>query len=135
LRQRQRPQENTDFGQFTIEVPGTWDKVKRQGIDSYVGQIAIDRTDTLNFDLGWYSSDLTEDPNLQDTTLSTTIDHRKATIVRPKKSGLGTTGVVIDSLWVAGSGIDRFQINGHNLKSDNQRLFLEAIKTLRFKRK
>jgi hypothetical protein len=130
-----RDKKSLDFGRFTIEVPGTWDKVKRKGIDSYVGQIAIDENDTLNFDLGWYSSDLTDDPNLQDSVSWATIDNRKAKIVRPKKSGLGTTGVSIDSLWRAGSGIDRFQINGKNLKSDNERLFLEAIKTLRFKSK
>jgi len=160
-----------DFGRFTIEVPKTWEKVKQRGIDSYVGQIAVDRSDTLNFDLGWYSSDLTERPDyridegkiyllnqeltkdtliyefvgttdtvdvddfFKDSVSWTTIDNKKAKLVQPKKSGLGTTGVYIDSLWTAGSGTDKFQINGQNLKSNNERLFLEAIKTLRFKSK
>jgi hypothetical protein len=144
-------------------------------MDSYIGQIAIDETDTLTFDLGWYSSALVESPPyriygtekgsevhvineakstadsvvyefvgmmidvnlnqfMQDTSVYTTIDNRRAKIVSPKKTGTGTTGVYIDSLWTAGSGIDRFQINGQNLKPENERLVLEAIRTLRFKR-
>jgi len=49
-----------DFGAFTIETPSGWTKIKAQGVDSYVGRIAIDDNDTLEFDLGWYSNDLTE---------------------------------------------------------------------------
>jgi hypothetical protein len=164
-----------EFAQFTIEVPSTWGKVKLRGIDSFVGLIAIDETDTLSFDLGWYSNSLEEsqciiyetdegnqvhvlnedrstpgypvyefvgmttevDINtfMKDTAMYSVIDNRKAKIVKPKKSGAGTTGVYFDSLWVAGSGIDRFQINGRNLKPDNERLVLEAIQTLRFRRK
>ena len=50
-----------DFKAFTIEVPSTWKKVKDQGIDSYVGSIAIDSVDTVRFDLGVWSNSLTED--------------------------------------------------------------------------
>ena len=49
-----------DFGSFTIETPDKWTKIKTQGTDSYVGRMAIDNTDTLHFDLGWYSNSLTE---------------------------------------------------------------------------
>jgi hypothetical protein len=49
-----------DFGAFTIQTPGHWKKMILQGTDSYVGAIVIDSTDTLMFDLGWYSNDLTE---------------------------------------------------------------------------
>jgi len=173
-----------DFGSFTIDVPSTWDKISQKGVDSYVGQIAIDSTDTLNFDLGWYANDLTEKrkylieknhvyltketnktifeldhagnvvdslPNiiemewighvdsvdlnklLNDTVSWTIIDNRKAKLVRPKISGIGTTGIYIDSLWKSGSGTDKFQINGKGLEPDNERLFLQAIRTLRFK--
>jgi hypothetical protein len=156
-------------GRFEIEVPKTWDTVKQKNIGRYLGQIAIDNTDTLNFELGWYSDDLTERPDYRieeegiyllnekksndtliyefvgtkdsidvkdfykDSVSWTTIDRRKAILVLPKKSGLGTTGVYIDSLWTVGSEKYQFQINGKNLKMDNQRLFLEAIRTLRFK--
>src|SRR5436190_475307 len=49
-----------DFGAFTIEVPKSWTKVKRQGVDSYAGEIAIDSVDTIGFDLGNWSNTLTE---------------------------------------------------------------------------
>jgi len=53
-----------DFGLFTLEVPYKWQQVKQNGIESYVGAIAVDNTDTLYFDLGMYSNTLTE-PNIQ----------------------------------------------------------------------
>ncbi|WP_367331403.1 hypothetical protein [Sphingobacterium multivorum] len=49
-----------DFGLFTLEVPYKWQQVKQNGIDSYVGAIAVDNNDTLYFDLGMYSNSLTE---------------------------------------------------------------------------
>jgi hypothetical protein len=67
---------------------------------------------------------------MRDTALYTVIDNRKAMIARPKKAGKGTTGVYFDSVWVAGSDTDRFQISGQDLKPDNEQLVLEAIKTL-----
>jgi hypothetical protein len=36
-----------DFGSFTIETPQTWKPVEEKGVDSYVGKISIDSTDTL----------------------------------------------------------------------------------------
>ncbi|MCS4163058.1 MULTISPECIES: hypothetical protein [Sphingobacterium] len=53
-----------DFGLFTLEVPYKWRQVKQNGIDSYIGAIAVGNTDTLYFDLGLYSNSLTE-PNIQ----------------------------------------------------------------------
>ena len=60
------------------------------------------------------------------------IDNKNAKIVRPKRSGIGITGVYIDSLWVAGCGIDRFCLSGNNLKPKNERILLEALKTIKF---
>lgn len=162
-----------DLGAFTIDAPTSWHPVKQAGIDSYVGQIAIDDGDTLFFDLGWYSNDLSEDQlftvhekniylldeellhkkdSLVYTFVGTTdsinvnryfkdsitweiIDNRRAKIVRPKKTGIGTTGIFIDSVWQAGSAVDRFQINGKNLKPENEKQFLTSIRTLKFTRK
>ncbi|WP_426791885.1 hypothetical protein [Sphingobacterium sp. WOUb80] len=53
-----------NFGLFTLEAPYKWQQVKQNGIDSYVGAIAVDNIDTLYFDLGMYSNTLTE-PNIQ----------------------------------------------------------------------
>jgi hypothetical protein len=154
-----------NFGSFTIEVPNSWTKLKGKGVDSYVGRIAIDNVDTVDFDLGWYSNKLTEDAqqivgrskfrdndkldtseigkvrnqNREDTDIYIknkiswdTIDGRKAKIVSPIKSGIGTTGIYIDSLWISGSDVDRFNLYGNNLKPSNEQLFLVALKTLKF---
>lgn len=60
------------------------------------------------------------------------IDGRKAKIIEAKKPGDGMTGIYIDSVWRAGSGIDRFQMNGTNLTPENQRDLLAAFQTLKF---
>jgi hypothetical protein len=156
-----------DFGSFSVETPNGWTKIKEKGIDSYVGRIAIDKTDTLEFNLGWYSNKLNEDdPTILDSSMIgaidtsiadikdiifvknralvdpdkykknnfswDTIDGRKAKIVFPRQSGIGTTGIYIDSLWQSGSDVDRFNLYGVNLKPDNERLFLAALKMLKF---
>ncbi|WP_143165060.1 hypothetical protein [Chryseolinea serpens] len=64
----------------------------------------------------------------------TTVDGRKAKIISPKRTGQGLTGIYIDSVWMAGSARDRFQMNGRNLNAENERLLLKAFETLRFKK-
>jgi hypothetical protein len=49
-----------DFGQFKITVPENWNRYESKGIDSYVGGIITDTNDTLSFDFGRYSSDLSK---------------------------------------------------------------------------
>lgn len=151
-----------DFGYFTIETPQSWTKVQVRGIDSYVGRIAIDNKDTLDFDLGWYSDDLSEYSefknffggktyyiNKYDTSAKLvdsselhkivksniswdTIDGRRAKILSPIHSGVGMTGIYIDSLWQAGSDIDKFNLYGNNLKPENEKALLTTLKTLKF---
>ncbi|WP_426791855.1 hypothetical protein [Sphingobacterium sp. WOUb80] len=50
------PTKTMDFGLFTLEAPYKWQQVKQNGIDSYVGAIAVDKRDTLYFDMGMYSN-------------------------------------------------------------------------------
>ena len=154
-----------DFGSFSIVTPNGWTKIKAQGADSYVGRIAIDNTDTIDFDLGWYSNTLTElEPQIIERSMLRnmdvldtsqfiivnsrkgvdpdkykknniswdTIDGRKAKIIFPRQSGIGTTGIFIDSLWQSGSDVDRFNLYGDNLKPVNEKQFLQALKTLKF---
>lgn len=64
-----------------------------------------------------------------------TIDGYKAKIVTPKKPGLGTTGVYIDSLWKSGDKVDGFVLTGENLTSKQQQQLQAAIKSLKFNRK
>ena len=129
-----------DYGYFTILVPESWKQVNVKGIDSFVGEINIDSTTVINFDLGWYSNSLSEGrsttyysvesgniyipditikQNLKDPTHwkyfgkadsnkveklkreHTTwfnIGNYRAKLITPKRIGLGTTGVYIDSL-------------------------------------
>ena len=49
-----------DFGQFRITVPEKWNKFESNGIDSYVGGIITNDNDTLKFDFGRYSGDLSK---------------------------------------------------------------------------
>ncbi|WP_157449799.1 hypothetical protein [Croceitalea dokdonensis] len=53
-----------DYGAFEITVPKTWLEYEIKGIDSYVNGLITDKNDTLIFDLGWYSPDLTKNPEL-----------------------------------------------------------------------
>jgi hypothetical protein len=153
-----------DFGEFSIVTPKFWKKIKLKSIDSYAGGIAIDETDTLYFDLGRYSNDLSEYVELkmedgktyyidaydtaQNVTLydSTnkdkvvkskitweTINGRRAKLLTPIKSGIGTTGIYIDSLRTDTLTFYKFNFYGTNLKSKNEILTLTAIRTIKFK--
>ncbi|MFV8226903.1 hypothetical protein [Christiangramia aquimixticola] len=53
-----------DFDSFTMTVPVKWNRYKIKGTDSFVGGLITDKNDTLIFDLGWYSEDLTKNPEL-----------------------------------------------------------------------
>ncbi len=150
-----------DFGRFTIETPNSWIKINEQGIDSYVGRIVVDSTDTLDFDLGWYSTPLLDydsgefngrmyfvskygrQDKLLDSSISRkhlilsrtiidTINGRKAEVVSPIKPGIGITGIYIDSLWQSGNEMDKFMLYGINLKPENEQLVLDAFQTIKF---
>ena len=60
------------------------------------------------------------------------INSVNAKVVTPKKVGIGMTGVYFESKKANGKGI-RFQISGYNLSEKNQKEFLKAIRTLKFK--
>lgn len=166
-----QPKGNTktmNFGSFTIEIPHSWQQVKVNGIDSDVGSIAIDNKDTLHFDLGWYSYNLTEgepwiversvvenfqpgvdtsemiivessryiDPDKykKQNVSWDSIDGRTAKIVYPRRSGNGFTGVYIDTLWISKSRVVKFNLYGRNLKPENEKVFLNALRTLKFQK-
>jgi hypothetical protein len=144
------------LGSFTIETPQSWRHIEVNGIDSYVGNIAIDSIDTLSFELGWYSDKLYEydqpimdssmiesldtnfvDPSAiifvkfsmlvdpdkyrADKVMWDAIDGKAAKIVYPRRSGVGITGIYIDSLSLTGKGVNRFNLYGTNLKPENEK--------------
>lgn len=119
-----------DFEKFTIQVPGTWNGSPQQGFDSFVGQIETSDKELINFDLGRYSNKLNVDAGTHDIYF-VTIDNKRAKIVKPKDFGSGTTGVYFDSLEITKS--EKFQISGRGLSSINQKFFLAAIETLKFR--
>jgi hypothetical protein len=100
-----------------------------QGYDSFVGRIKINEQEKISIDLGWYSSELNVDNSTHNITVKT-INNKDAKIVTPRTFQLGTTGVYFDSLDIQKT---RFQMSGIDLSAENQRLFLTAIETLRFK--
>lgn len=133
-----------DYGAFTIQTPENWYKVSLWGYDSYVGAIVIDSTDTIRFDIGSYSNNLPNDNQIYDISFQV-IDGHKAKIVSPKKSTQGIVGIYIDSLkpsgnylngvWRYDNEIDKFNLYGENLTPENEKLFLLAIRTLRFSKR
>ena len=119
-----------DFGQFTIEVPGSWNSVAKTGYDSFVGGIRINDNTELNFDLGLYSSKLDVDPGSHEITW-TTIDGRKAKLVRSQVAGEGTTGVYFDSL--ESGALVKFQMNAQHVNPAIQQQLMTAFSTINFK--
>jgi hypothetical protein len=60
------------------------------------------------------------------------IDHYKAKLITPKKVGIGTTGIYIDSLWKTGDNADGFVLSADNLTAKEQQQLITAIRTLKF---
>lgn len=122
-------QKTLDVEKFTIIIPSTWNLEELQGYDSFVKQIRINEQEKISIDLGWYSSNLNVDDSTHDIT-NKIIDNKSAKIVKPKNFQQGTTGVYFDSLDIQKT---KLQMSGVNLSAGNQRLFLTAIETLKFK--
>ena len=118
-----------DVNRFTIIIPTTWKLEEVKGYDSFVREITINEQEKINIDLGWYSSNLNVDNATHDITFKP-IDNRNAKIVRPKNFQPGITGVYFDSLDIQKT---KLQISGVDLSEGNQRLFLNAIETLKFR--
>lgn len=128
---------------FTIDAPKQWKSIEVKGVDSFVGLIVVSSSDTLEFDLGYYSNSLTEmeDENnegnsiVKSNVVYDNFDGKKVKILKPKRVGVGITGIYIDSLWKVKSDIVRFNLYGSNLTSRSQNELLRAIKSLKFYRK
>lgn len=119
-----------DFEKFTIQLPEDWNTSTQVGYDSFVGQIEINDKEKIAFDLGPYSNPLKVDLSTHAINF-TTIDDKKAKVVKPKNFGHGTTGAYFDSLETTKAV--KFQISGTSLSAANQKLLLIAIRSLTFK--
>ena len=128
-----------DFKKFSLETPSTWDKFKLWIEDSYVGGIKLDSEDEVTFDLGLYSNSLEDIDSLTHNFEWIVIDGRMTKLVTPKHPGHGTVAIYIDSLWVSGSFgddimVDKFVMGGNDLTPENEKILIEAFRTLKFKK-
>lgn len=83
-----------DFGEFSLAVPSGWDRFYSQGYDSHVGGVT-NGIDTLIYDYGAYSSDLSGQTSATHIRDSAVISGYPALIVWPKKKGRGITGMYL----------------------------------------
>jgi hypothetical protein len=118
-----------DFGRFTIVVPGSWQPVSKTGFDSYVGGISAGGLGEIQFDLGRFASDLDVDPATHET-FWTTIDGRKAKIVKPR-GGKGITGVYFETIDEAGAL--KFQMSSQDVRPVAREQLIEAFETITFR--
>ena len=111
-----------NLGPFSIDTPKSYKYVKRQGIDSYVGELCS-KTDTLWFDYGWYSNNFSKYYGNPDYKIEYfLIDNRKSVLVLPKTQN-GIIGIYVqnvtklDHLALGSSTIDNLDIKKKMLKS------------------
>ena len=88
------PYKRIGFGAFDIEVPSDWKEYKIRGIDSYVGGIITSSKDTLIFDLGFYS------PDVSKNSFPMVYDSVRLAELTKKERGLlpNTKHLIVDSL-------------------------------------
>lgn len=123
-----------DLHTFTIEVPNSWTYFPIQGLDSYVGGVAIGNGDTLTFDYGYYSNQLKEvgpESLRKQNFRFDSIGGFEAKIVFPRRAGTGVTGVYFDSVGVGGMGKKGLNLYGEDLSKDNEQALLKAILTIK----
>ncbi|HLT81111.1 MAG TPA: hypothetical protein VKZ86_08770 [Cyclobacteriaceae bacterium] len=119
-----------DFGRFTIVVPESWQPVTKTGYDSYVGGIVAGGLGEIDFDLGKYASALEVDPDTHETYW-TTIDGRKAKIVRPRVGNKGITGVYFET--IDDYGVLKFQMSSQNARAAVREQLVNAFETITFR--
>jgi hypothetical protein len=115
-----------NFGAFFIYIPENWKKIEFDGIDSYVGGIT-NGTDSLTFDYGWYSYDLSYENGEKQLFATDTINGKIALITKPRKVGNGTIGLYIEKAYKK----NHFNLLGKNI-SDEKTVF-DIFKSIKFK--
>lgn len=128
--------QEVDVEKFTISTPPGWQYVKKQGIDSFIGEIT-DGKMTLHFDYGWYSTDFSDLAHLQPEIIYEQIDQRHSMLIRATDQSRGRiAGIYIENVTTdvdeVGVPIMRFSMYGDHLTPDQQALAWELFRTLRF---
>jgi hypothetical protein len=92
-----------DTGPFSVTLPPGWTYIRRQGIDSFIGELSDASGARITFDYGWYSDPLVfsdgfrtpyeDDPRY--SVINETVDGLPARIVTPRFAAPGLTGMYI----------------------------------------
>ncbi|MEC3908418.1 cytochrome c [Tamlana sp. 2201CG12-4] len=115
-----------NFGTFSMKIPRYWKKIEFDGIDSYIGGIT-NETDSLTFDYGWYSYNLSYENREKQLFATDTINGKIALITKPKEVGNGTLGIYIEEAYKK----NRFNFLGKNIL--DEQIVFEIFKSIRFK--
>lgn len=116
-----------DFHFFTLRVPKDWYEIEKEGIDSYVGMIT-NKTDTLSFNYGWYSSSVCDESDPMNHRLAKdTVNGLVAYIIIPLIDGQGKIGMSIEKFK---DRRQRFVISGRNISGSE--IILKIFKSLQF---
>ncbi len=114
---------NEDLG-FIITKDSVFEEIRNPNINDtlnpYISKFYAKR-DTLNLEKLYKTQNFFE-----------MINNLKVKIVTPKKVGIGLTGIYFENTSTKRKGT-RLQISGYNLSADNQKSFLKAMRTIKFK--
>ncbi|UTW62407.1 hypothetical protein KFE98_20775 [bacterium SCSIO 12741] len=117
--------EKFDYGPFQLHASDGWRKVTIEGFDSYVGGLTNGK-DTLIFDYGWYSNDLSYvDPENHLFSIDT-INGKLATLIKPREPGNGVIGLYIANAF----NENRFNLIGRDIQDESE--ILQIFKSIRF---
>lgn len=115
-----------DFGVFKLRTPQGWTILKEQGTDSYCGGLTNGK-DTLWFDYGWYSVDLSGEDSFKHRFAKDTVNGFPARIMKPDTIGKGYTSMYIPHV----TEKNKFTIWGANVQETE--VVLKIYKSLVFK--
>ncbi len=115
-----------DYGVFKLNTPQGWTILKEQGIDSYYGGLTNGK-DSLWFDYGWYSVDLSGENTYKHRFAKDTVNGFPARIMKPDTVGKGYTSMFIPKV----TEKNKFTIWGINILETE--VVLKIFKSIVFK--
>lgn len=115
-----------DFGAFKLTTPQGWKVLDEQGIDSYFGGLTNGK-DSLWFDYGRYSVDLSEEDVYKHRYAKDTVNGFPARIMKPDTAGKGYISMSIPRV----TAQNKFTIWGKNIQETD--VILSIYKSLVFK--
>lgn len=107
---KQNDWETLDFGVFKLKAPIGWTIIKKQGIDSYFGGLTNGK-DSLWFDYGWYSVDLTGEATYTHKYAKDTVNGLSARVMISEIPGKGYISLYIPKV----TDKNKFTIWGENI--------------------